>query len=41
MSYNMRTTSINELTFKDNELKEYIEDSIKEWKENGTRSSQW
>ena len=33
MSYNMRTTSINELTFKDNELKEYIEDSIKEWKE--------
>ena len=32
---------MNTLTFKDDELKEHIEDSIKEWKENGTRNSQW
>tara|TARA_R100001443_G_scaffold116989_1_gene139403 strand:+ start:7407 stop:7754 length:348 start_codon:yes stop_codon:yes gene_type:complete len=32
---------MNTLTFKDNEISEYIEDSIKEWKENGTWSSQW
>ena len=32
---------MNTITFKDNELKEYIEDSIKEWKDNGTWSSQW
>ena len=32
---------MNELTFKDNEIREYIEDSIKDWKDNGTWSSQW
>ena len=40
-NYNMKTTSINSPTFKDDELKEHIEDSIKEWKENGTWNSQW
>ena len=31
---------MNTLTFKDNELNEYITDTIKEWKENGDWSSQ-
>tara|TARA_R110002110_G_scaffold128702_8_gene308452 strand:+ start:1145 stop:1531 length:387 start_codon:yes stop_codon:yes gene_type:complete len=36
-----KITGIDELTFKDDELREYIEDSIKEWKENGTWSTEW
>ena len=31
---------MNTLTFKDNELREYITESIKEWKDNGTWSNE-
>ena len=40
-NYNMKTTDINSPTFKDDELKEYIEDSIKDWKEKITDKIIW